>query len=140
MLPQNTFVVLNEKKVAISIPRLLRKSNMLLNDPRWVVFRKPLLYNSKTVILEDSGLQKSMPINENACESRVRKRYAESNEHGAKMESKSVLKIVNISNNINKNVSRNRCEKKEVPNGTAKYEFERRSGSAQGLISGQRGD
>ena len=50
-------------------PQLVRKSKIFLNGHCWVVFRKSTFYYSKIMVLEDSGLQKSMQINEN----RVRK-------------------------------------------------------------------
>ena len=55
----------------------------------------------------------------NACENKVRKRYAELNENGAKMESKWEQEIVDILKNTGKTASQNRCEKR-VLNGTAK--------------------
>ena len=75
----------------------------------------------------------------NACENRVRKRYAELNENGAKMESKSEPEIVEILKNTGKKASQNRCEKR-VLNGIARTGFECRTRSARGLISGPAGE
>ena len=70
---------------------------IFLNGPRWVFFRKSSFYHSKTIVREDSGLQESMQIKKNECENRVRKMYAELNEHGAKMQPESKPEIINIS-------------------------------------------
>ena len=48
----------------------------------------------------------------NACENRVRKRYAELNENGAKMHPKWEPEIVEILKNTGKKASQNRCDKK----------------------------
>ena len=61
------------------------------------------------------NLYKSMNI---ACKNWVRKRYAELNENGAKMEPKWEPEIVNILKNTGKKGSWDRCEKR-VPNGSA---------------------
>ena len=45
-------------------PTWVRKSRIFFNGPRWVVLRKSSFYCSKTMVLEDSGFQKSTQINE----------------------------------------------------------------------------
>ena len=42
--------------------KLFGESNIFLNGPRWVVFRRSLFYYSKTMVRDDPGLQKSMQI------------------------------------------------------------------------------
>ena len=75
----------------------------------------------------------------NACENKVRKRYAELNENGAKMEPKWEPEIVEILKNTGKKASQNRCEKR-VLNGSARTRFECRPGYAWVLISGPAGE
>ena len=82
------------------------------------------------------SLYKSM---KNACENRVRKRYAELNENGAKMEPKWEPEIVEILKKTGKKASLNRCEKK-VPNGSADARFNNRRRCARGQISGPAGE
>ena len=75
----------------------------------------------------------------NACENRVRKRNAELNENGAKMEFKWEPEIVEILKNTRKKASQNRCEKR-MPNGSADVRFENQRRSARGQISGPAGE
>ena len=75
----------------------------------------------------------------NACQNRVRKRYAELNENGAKMEPKWEPEIVEILKNTGKKGSRNQCGKR-VPNGNARIEFECRPRCARVPISGPAGE
>ena len=83
--------------------KLINQSKIFFNYPRWVVFySKSMFYNSKTMVLEDSGLQKSMQINQKYVRKQGPKKVCGIKRKRIQMESKSVPEIVNISKNIRK--------------------------------------
>ena len=67
-------------------PKYNRKWPIYLNSSGWVVLRKSLFYNSKTIVFEDSGFRNRYKSMRNGCRNWVRKRCAELIENVSKTE------------------------------------------------------